>query len=71
MHMNLQVRYSTDKDSWLCFKHAVQAAMNGEDVKTEIDDFSGGYMGRTWCQQCTDECNHSLFGEMDIEDGQR
>lgn len=56
MYMNLQVRYSTDKDSWLCFKHAVQAAMNGEMVETDIDDYSSShYMGRTWCEKCAEE----------------
>lgn len=54
MNINLQIRYSTTSDHWLCFKHAVQAAINGEDVKTEIGDFSDS-MGRIWCEKCAEE----------------
>jgi hypothetical protein len=56
MDINLKIKFSTDTERWLCFRHAVQAALRGEDVKTEIDDFdSEYYCGSTWCAPCSDE----------------
>lgn len=58
--MNLQVKYRTDSTrqypEWLCFKHAVVAALNGEDIVTEIDDFESEYdMRDTECSDCKRE----------------
>ena len=51
--MQLQVKFSTKKHSWLCFKHAVEEAQKGHDVETDIDNFHDGYyMGSTYCKLC-------------------
>lgn len=56
MNLNLQVRYSTEGDSWLCFRHAVEVATQGVEVETTIDDFgSEYYMGTTSCTRCAKE----------------
>ena len=55
MHLNLRVRYYTKRYSWLCFKHAVEAAGLGHEVLTEIDDFNSDYyMGTTVCAPCAE-----------------
>lgn len=56
MDIQLQVRYSSRNDPWMCFRHAMKAAMAGTDVETQIDDYrSEYYMGRTHCQECENE----------------
>ena len=53
MNIDLKVRYYTDKHDWLCFTHAVRAAVSGVKVETDIDDFgSEYYLGTTRCVQC-------------------
>ncbi len=55
MNINLRLRLYTDKLSWLCFKHAVEAANRGEEVKTDIDEFGEYYGGPTYC--VVEECD--------------
>lgn len=53
MNFNLQTRYYTEEHSWLCFRHAVQEAVKGKDVKTELDDYSSEYyLGPLDCLLC-------------------
>ena len=53
--MKIEIRFCSTKYSWLCFKHAVKEAMAGEEIETDIDDFSGDYMGSTFCDKCSEE----------------
>lgn len=56
MEVNAQIRFYTDDDSWLCFRHATQVAMSGQDVKVEVDNYADDYyMGRTHCKRCSRE----------------
>lgn len=56
MELNIRIRYSTESASWLCFRHAVQRAMKGEDVSTDVNNYdSEHYMGRTSCVDCEEE----------------
>jgi len=56
MEVRMQVRYRTDTASWLCFRHAVKRSMLGEEIATDVDDYSSDYyMGRTTCADCDDE----------------
>lgn len=56
MDIQVQIRFFTENNSWLCFRHAVVTAYRGGDVKTEIDDFSSEYyMGPTTCDYCDEE----------------
>lgn len=56
MDIKMQVRYSSENDPWMCFRHAVQAAMDGANVETTIDDYgSEYYLGRTSCELCYQE----------------
>jgi len=56
MNINLQVRFYTEDYSWLCFRHAVQEASKGKDVKTEIDEYDVEYYGGpTFCLLCSQE----------------
>lgn len=58
--MEIQIKFSSKTYSWLCFRHAVQEAMRGEDIKPEIDDWSSNYyMGTTFCILCSSELNES------------
>ena len=57
MMINPEVRFITDCEERgkivLCFKHAVQAAVAGESVEVEIDEFGGpGDMRTTHCKLC-------------------
>lgn len=52
MNINLQVRLHTEDESWLCFHHAVSAAIDGKNVLTEVDDFGEYYGGATHCTVC-------------------
>lgn len=56
MNINLQIRFSTKEYVCLCFTHAVQEAMKGVKVETEIDDFgsNGNDMRQTYCQVCSE-----------------
>lgn len=55
MEFDIRIRFYTKDRSWLCFRHAVQRAQWGEDVKTEIDDFgSEYYLGTTSCVDCSE-----------------
>jgi len=56
MNLNLSVRYVSKEHKCLCFTHAVQEAMKGKRIETEIDEFgrSGNDMRQTWCQICSD-----------------
>lgn len=60
MELNLSARYTLDtiEDGKiiLCFKHAVQAAIKGEDVELEVDDFDApGDVRSTHCRACYKE----------------
>lgn len=58
MNIRLQVRYSSQNDSWMCFRHAVKAALEGADVEMDIDDYGDEhYLGRTTCLECENERN--------------
>lgn len=59
--MNLRIKYSSSTYSWLCFRHAVQEAMRGDDVKTEIVD--SGYI-----EEMTDSCSLCDMAEKKDED---
>ena len=53
IEVNIKIRYSSKDHSWLCFKHAVQLAMQGEDIDVDIDDYNSEYyMGSTSCDLC-------------------
>ena len=57
MQINLEARFTVDtKDGGkkvLCFRHAVRAAVVGEDVQLEIDEFGGpGDTRSTHCKAC-------------------
>ena len=53
--MDLKIRFSTEDDPWLCFRHAAQDAQEGKDVAVDIGDYdSDYYMGRTYCMQCSE-----------------
>lgn len=52
MNLNLQIRFYTKDHSWLCFKHAVQSAIEGQDVKTEVDEFRTEFFA---CDLCNNE----------------
>lgn len=47
MSINASVIYSTNKESHLCFNHAVKRAISGIPVRAEIDD-----QVRTVCVAC-------------------
>ena len=59
MQINLQVRFTLETNKGqitLCFKHAVQAAVRGDDVQQEIDDFGSTGETRTLhCRHCYTE----------------
>ena len=56
MQIRLQIRYYTEDESWLCFRHAVLIALKGEVVSTSIDDYgSDYYLGVTYCTVCDKE----------------
>ena len=53
MEVNVEVRLSTSDKRWLCFRHAVLAAMAGEEVEMSVDDYSSEYYcGPTYCEMC-------------------
>ena len=56
MSIDLKIRHSTAKYSWLCFRHATQEAMRGETVETELVESSHeSYIGHTVCDLCSME----------------
>lgn len=58
MQINMQIRFSTEDFSWLCFNHAVAQVIKGIEVKTEIDEFSSDYyMGPIHCKICRIEAD--------------
>jgi hypothetical protein len=53
MRIELQLKLSTKKYSWLCFKHAIEESLKGAYVEKEIDDFNSEYYtGVTVCERC-------------------
>lgn len=53
MNLHLGLRFYTSEHSWLCFHHAVKETIRGEDVHTDIDDYSDErYTGPTYCVIC-------------------
>ena len=65
MNINLQVVYSLkDNGSVLCFRHAINAALAGMDVETQVDDFGGeGDMRSTSCHMCLSDTFNEVFKE--------
>lgn len=53
MNVNVDIKFSTEIEPWLCFRHAVLGAMKGFHVLVEADDFLNEYhMGPTACTVC-------------------
>jgi hypothetical protein len=62
MNINFQIRYSLNKnDSTLCFRHAVHAALAGNDIKTEVEDFEN--IAHTTCHLCMSDAFNEIFKE--------
>jgi len=56
MELKLKVRFSTVNEPWLCFRHAIKAALTGQEVRIDVDDFgSEHYLGTTVCRECEEE----------------
>ena len=56
MDLRLEIKFYTDKYSWLCFRHAVEEVLKGEDVKTEIDNYRDeNYLGTVNCIRCSEK----------------
>lgn len=56
MEFNLQVKFSTDTDEWLCFRHAVEAVLKGDRVQVEIDNYdSENDLRRNYCMRCVED----------------
>ncbi|MEE9238030.1 MAG: hypothetical protein V3U58_00550 [Thermodesulfobacteriota bacterium] len=56
MELNVKIRFSTKKHSWLCFRHAVFLCFQEKDVEIDFGDYdSEYYMGTTVCNLCSDE----------------
>jgi hypothetical protein len=56
MNSNPELHLSSNRYKCLCFTHAVQEAMNGREVHSNIDDFSDDRNTRqTWCQVCSNQ----------------
>lgn len=52
---NPEVKYYSEKiDGYLCFRHAVLRALQGDDIEPEIDEFGadGLDMRDTHCHDC-------------------
>ena len=63
MQLNFQVRYVVNNET-LCFRHSVLAAINGEEVETEVDDFDDEHnMVSLRCVTC--DTNDSCYSEND------
>ena len=61
MQFNPEIRFSSDEEPWLCFRHAVVCAMVGKDVKTTIDEFGSECdMRQTWCEPCSREAQENI-----------
>jgi len=55
LSLDFQIEYSTDKrEGNLCFTHAVQRAIKGEFVTTEVDDYDK-FISHTSCVDCADK----------------
>lgn len=58
MNIDLQLKFKKekfdgDKGNYVCFKHAAKRALLGENIETEIDDYSSEYdMRDTSCGDC-------------------
>lgn len=52
MSVTLHIKYSTKTYRWLCFKHATQEAMRGDDVEAEIVDAYYVDMSAGSCNLC-------------------
>jgi hypothetical protein len=53
MNINVDIKFTNGRQ-WFCFKHAVQRAIQNEDIQTEIDDFGSEYdMRDTSCADCS------------------
>ena len=61
MKVILQIKYSSSTYLYLCFRHAVQEAMRGEDIETEIVD--SGYL-----ETMTDSCHLCEMSEEEREE---
>ena len=58
--LRLQTKYSSPAYSWLCFRHAVQEAMRGEHVRSEIGDWHPkSHSGQLACDLCKMEVDDS------------
>ena len=56
MHLNMKIKFTSESSRWLCFKHAVKHAQEGEDIEIELGDYdSEYYMGTTVCTDCSGE----------------
>lgn len=68
MNINLQVIYSLKGNgSTLCFRHAVHAALAGQDIETQVDDFGGeGDMRSTSCHMCLSDTFDEVFKEPEV-----
>lgn len=54
--MDIQIKFSSNEASWLCFKHAVQRAIKGADIEVEVGDFYNDcYQGSISCKDCFPE----------------
>lgn len=51
MNVNIVIKYSTNKHSFLCFGCAVKFSLAGHEISTDAGDYdSEYYMGSTWCE---------------------
>ena len=62
----MKIRYSSDKFSWLCFRHATQLAVqNNVAINVDIDDYDSEYYGgSTVCKLCSDEID-SMYEKLE------
>ena len=54
MHINIQIRRDVDNE-FVCFRHAVLAAMAGKDVHEDVDEQSDQDMRSWMCMDCHQE----------------
>lgn len=68
MNINMEVLYSLKGNgSVLCFRHAVHAALAGQDIETQVDDFGGeGDMRNTSCHMCLNDTFNEVFKEPEV-----
>ena len=56
MNIDIKVKFSSRAEEALCFRHAVQVALEGKDVIVEAGDFNSDYyMGTIYCVRCNKE----------------